>query len=488
MAYRMWKKGRTDDYAFIDKAIEEQFNIGGVDMWLYACTGAKPTSSTGDYTTDPSSSAMDINSISDWVFGDTTNRKYNLEAITFSCVYQVQEATPDMKLPGLFFDFNTMDINVHYNDMMRRLGRKILPGDVLELPNLRDFDVIGKDSGINRFYVVQDAFKTYEGYSATWQAHIWKLRVKPITDSPEYSDILDNTGFADDPDDPNNGNGNDKNSSYQNEMDIMNKIIMQAEDDVPYLNFDNEQFYDPRQDFVDLSKNMLNGYEFPDEPANNMLYLKKSQPILKEKDAQGEWKDVPAQYGSEFPSKPNDGDFFFKETSTDDPGYSLYQYDESRKKWLPCDIEYCKGDDVPKNDDDFYVQYNDPQIYQYKNGEWVISDMIPGKYDFNTSNINDIIDNPQNFRPSIPPQRGSVGEGTSFPSDPDDGEYFYRTDYNPVTCWQYNASTNSWTVFDYGNRKPWLGADPELVDFVNSPDRMPLHDIAATPKYRKDTK
>ncbi|BAQ02792.1 hypothetical protein [Klebsiella phage K64-1] len=487
MAYKMWKKGRTNDYSFIDSAIAEQYNIGGVDMWLYAYCGEKPTSSTGDYTTTSSSeSSFDINSVSDWVFGDTSNRKYNLEAITFSCVYQVQEATPDMKLPGLFFDFNTMDITVHYNDMMKRLGRKILPGDVIELPNLRDFDVIGKDSGINRFYVVQDAFKTYEGYSATWQAHIWKIRVKPITDSPEYSDLLQNNSYPDNPDDPNNGNGNgNNNSNYQNEMDIMNKIITIAENDVPYLNFDNEQFYDPRIDYVDLSKSMLNGYDFPEEPANNMLYLKKTKPVLKE-NVDDVWNVVSTGYDINFPSNPTDGDFFFKEDSTNVSGFSLYQYDNSSNSWLLCDVEYSKEDKQPKNNIEFYVKYSDSQVYQYKDDSWIIPSNFPGKFNFNTSNINDIIDDPNNYRPEIPPQRGSVPEGTEFPSTPTDGEYFFRTDYNPVTCWKYNADSQSWVVFDYGNRIPWLGSDPELVNFVNSSDRMPLHDIASTPKYRKE--
>ncbi|AXC39356.1 UNVERIFIED_ORG: hypothetical protein [Escherichia phage CMSTMSU] len=42
-----------------------------------------------------------------------------------------------------------------------------------------------------------------------------------------------------------------------------------------------------------------------------------------------------------------------------------------------------------------------------------------------------------------------------FPSDAVDGDYYYRTDYTPVTLWEYSASKNSWVIFDYGGRKPW---------------------------------
>ncbi|MED6699537.1 hypothetical protein VWH97_07355 [Escherichia coli O157] len=485
MAYRMWKKGRTNDYKFIDSAIAEQYNIGGVDMWLYAFVGAKPSTTPndysygGDYITDGSAAS----SIGDLIFGETSNRSYNLEAITLSCVYQVQEATPDLKIPGLFFNFNTMDITVHYNTMMQRLGRKIMPGDVIELPNLRDFDVVGKDSGLNRFYVVQDGFRTSEGYSATWQHHIYKIRVKPITDSPEYADLLTNNDYPDNPDDPNNGNGNSgsngssPNSSYDNEMDIMNRIIMQADDEVPYIHFTNEHIYDDRPDTTDLSKFVLNGYDFPEEPANKMYFLKKTLPVLKEK-VNNSWENVSVPYGTTFPRKPSDGDFFYKENDSDVTGYSLYQYDKSLKKWLNCDVEYSTGDVPPKNAEDFYIQYEKPTMYQYLDGTWQVPPDTHVNLPFSSNSVYGNIDSQQDSRPKIPPARGTVQEGDTFPSDPTDGEYFYRTDYNPVTLWEYSEVKKSWVIFDYGGRKPWEGADLALTEFVNSPNRVPLHDAA----------
>lgn len=479
----MWKKGRTNDYKFIDSAIAEQYNIGGVDMWLYAFVGTKPIANNtdlsfgGDYLTDNPA----VSSIGDLIFGDTPNRTYNLEAITLSCVYQVQEATPDLKIPGLFFNFNTMDITVHYNTMMQRLGRKIMPGDVIELPNLRDFDVIGKDSGLNRFYVVQDAFRTSEGYSMTWQHHIFKLRVKPITDSPEYSDLLGNNDYPDNPDDPNNGNGNGgtdgspENSTYDTEMDIMNRIMMQADDEVPYIHYTNEHIFDDRPDTTDLSKFVLNGYEFPAEPANKMYYLKKTMPVLKEF-VNNVWVDVAVKSGSTFPRKPSDGDFFFKENAADVTGFTLYQYDKSLKKWLNCDVQYTTEDQAPQGVDDFYIHYEKDQIYQYLDGEWIIPPDTNQEVPFTSSCVYGNLDSQQDYRPKIPPARGTVPEGTQFPESASDGEYFYRTDYNPVTLWEFSQEKNSWVKFDYGGRLPWEGADLALTKFVNSPNRVPLPD------------
>lgn len=488
MAYKMWKKGRTNDYKFIDSAIAEQYNIGGCDMWLYTYIGPKKIADNDDlsYGGDYISGDIDVSSIGDYIFGDTPHREYNLQAITLSAVYQVQEATPDLKIPGLFFNFNTMDITVHYNTMMQRVGRKIIPGDVIELPNLRDFDVIGKDSGLNRFYVVQDSFRTSEGYSVTWQHHIFKLRVKPLTDSPEYADILGNGGnnnFPDDPSDPNNGNGNNsgggtENSTYDAEMELMNRIIMQADNEVPYIHFTNEHIYDDISDIAELSRRILNGYEFPDEPAKNMFYLKKEYPVLKES-IDGAWTTVDVRYGTRFPRKPTDGDFFFKVTDADVTGYNLFQYNASTKKWENCDVMYSTEETAPSGAEDFYIFYTEPRIYQYVEGTgWILPNESVIGHPFTSPQVaaNRIL--PDDTRPKIPPARGTVGEGNTFPESPTDGEYFYRTDYTPVTLWEYSDEKKTWSIFDYGGRRPWQGPDLNIAGFINSPDRVPLHDAA----------
>lgn len=487
MTYKMWKKGRTKDYDFIDRSIADQFNIGGVDMWLYTYIGAKASPNNTDSTfSNSTGSGIDVSSIGDLIFGETTNRQYNLQAITLSAVYQVQEATPDLKLPGIFFNFNTMEILVHYNTMMKRVGRKIIPGDVLELPNLRDFDVIGKDSGLNRFYVVQDSFRTSEGYSATWQHHIFKLRVKPLTDSPEYADIVGGNGennYPDNPDDPNNGNGNSsidtgsENSNYGNEMDIMNKIVYQADNEVPYIHYTNEHLYNDRKDISELSKVILNGYEFPVKPSKNMFFIKKTYPLLFELD-NNQWNEVSVQYGVSYPRKPIDGDFFFKEEEADVTGFNLFQYNTDLKKWLLCDLPYTDTDEIPSNAQDFYVSYRNPQIYQVQDdGEtWIIPNESHSNVPFVDKQVIDNIYLPDDTRPEIPPARGTVEEGIQFPLDPSDGTYFYRTDYTPVTLWKYSESTKTWSQFNYGGRLPWTGADIAKTNYVNSEDRVPLPD------------
>lgn len=491
MSFRMYKNGRFDDYKFIDGVIAEQYNIGGVDMWLYTYQGPKGNNGSTDQTMpDYSIENSTLSSLSDYVFGEVTNRSYNVQAITLSAVYQVQEATADLKIPGLFFNFDTMDITVHYNTMMQRVGRKIMPGDVIELPNLRDFDVLDRDVGLNKFYVVQDAFRTSEGYSATWQHHIFKLRVKPLTDSPEFSDITDseNNNFPDNPDDPNNGNGNNSGSSTgSTELDIMNRIIQQADSEVPYIHWTNEHIYNDISDISELSRYIISGYSFPNNPSKDMFYIKKTLPVLYEK-MENEWNIVSdIEYVSAFPKKSVDLSFVFLEDSANVSGYSLYQYSLSSNKWLSCILPYTEKSDIPDDAEDFYCFYQKPQLYQVQNdGSWIIPKDSHSNVPFTTKDIAANRTSHDDTRPSIPPARGTVDEGTQFPLDPVDGEYFYRTDYKPVTLWKYNEESSSWTQFNYGGRLPWTGANQEMTNFINSPDAVSIQDVVK-PKtaYRK---
>lgn len=479
--YNMWKKGRNEDYKFIDDAIADQYLMGGVDMWIYAYQG--PTGNNGstdstkpDYTTNQST----LTSLSDYVFGEVVERSYNLQAITIPAVYQVQEAQPDMKSNAFFFNYDTMDITVHYNMMMQRIGRKLIPGDVIELPNLRDFDVLNSDVGLNKFYVVQDAFRTSEGYSATWQHHIFKIRVKPLTDSPEFSSILDNNQFPDNPDDPNNGNGNSSSpSTFNNEMNIMNLIVAQADSEVPYIHWDNEHIYDDITNSEGMSSTILSGYQFPVTPSKNMFFYKLTYPTLYELNSSNVWELVDVQYGTSFPKNPEDLDFFFLENDSDITGYSLYQYSKSVSRWVSCVLPYTDSDTVPAEADDFYCSFRPKQLYQVQDDgvTWVIPDVSYSDVPFTTKEIASNRTLGQDTRAAIPPARGDVEEGSTFPENPTDKQYFYRTDYTPVTLWQYSAQTSTWSQFNYGGRLPWTGANIEQTNYINSPDRVSIQDV-----------
>jgi hypothetical protein len=208
-----------------------------------------------------------------------------------------------------------------------------------------------------------------------------------------------------------------------------------------------------------------------------MFFIKKTYPVLMEKEY-NTWNEVQVPYGTSYPRRPKDGDFFFKEQDADVSGFTLFQYNKDLKQWMNCDLPYTDSAEVPASAEDFYVLYTIPQLYQVLDDgiTWVVPPDEHSNVPFTSKSIASDLTWPEDSRPKIPPARGTVGEGTTFPEDPDNGEYFYRTDYTPVTLWEYSDEKKSWIQFNYGGRQPWTGADKAKTDFVNSPNRVPLED------------
>lgn len=485
---KIWKTNKSNDYKMIDRSVAEQYRISGTDMHLYVYEGSKGTPNSND-TTKPSNEDGKAK-ITDLVLGENNRRKYNLEAIRLPVVYQIQEATPDFKIPGIMYNFETMDITMHYNTMIQLVGRKIIAGDVLELPNLRDTDLYDNENGAqNKFYYVVDGFRSSTGYSVTWLNHIYKIRVKPLTDSPEFKDFFKNNDYPDknDPNNPNSGDSNDSGliSSYDKEMALMNAIINQADVEAPYIHWNNEHFYNSYENILNI-KDAPTLYEFPDNPKENTLIVKISKPELYMND--GDWVKINTSVLNYLPDDAEDEEFIFVPSSKNKAGYELYQYDESSKKFYICNVDFSTEPlEQINTNKDFIILYKESELYLYRNSEWIVYDEI----DFDNKNISkDVIGNiiiHDDKRPMIPPARGTVGEGTSFPDEPKDKEYFYRTDYKPITLWQYNKSESKWSMFDYGGRLPWTGADNAKTSLINSEDKVLFRDILKPNiKYRDD--
>jgi len=163
-------------------------------------------------------------------------------------------------------------MSFHLNEMVEILGRKLMNGDVIELPHLSDEYGLDADTPpIPKFYVVQDGNKGGEGFSASWWPHIWRVKLGPITDSQEFDDILGAT--ADDE--------SFKNifSTYQTELDITDAIVDSATENDPIGG--GSSLTEHLMNFVDASGNV---YSYGD--------------------------NIPA--GSAFPSSANQGDMYVR--------------------------------------------------------------------------------------------------------------------------------------------------------------------------------
>lgn len=200
--YNSGRKGF--DYSFIDRSISEFFGVGGVACLVHLYLGpylGSTTSITASGTTvlafDPSNptiTAGGITTIQDPILGEIRDRHYSSTTIELRGIYNLNDLDFDLRQFGLFLQNDTLYIEFHLADMIARMGRKIIPGDVLELPHRRDTGIDPANQiATNKFYLVEDASRASDGYSATWWPHIWRVKVSPMPAGQEFSDILNQT-------------------------------------------------------------------------------------------------------------------------------------------------------------------------------------------------------------------------------------------------------------------------------------------------------
>ena len=177
----LYKPERGQDYKFLDRQISEMFTVGGTDVHIYKYIG-----------TDDGTTVKDHTQIQDMLFLENRDRKYDKDIYRVRGIYNVQDIDFDLSQFGLFLSNDTLFMTIHIKDSVETLGRKIMPGDVFELPHLVDEYAENNFSlALKRFYVVEDINRAAEGFSQTWWPHLYRVKLKQIYDGQEFKDILD---------------------------------------------------------------------------------------------------------------------------------------------------------------------------------------------------------------------------------------------------------------------------------------------------------
>ena len=243
----MWKPEKSKDYTFHDNRIREMFTVGGTGVNVHKFLGADTSNNDGSDKTQPSYATQSEKNIQDLLFLENRDRKYDTSVYNLRGIYNVQDIDFDLTQFGLFLQNDTLFISFHQSDMINSLGRKLINGDVLELPHMRDFYPLDSDlpAALRRYYVVQDGNRAAEGFSPTWYPHIWRVKCTPLVDSQEYRSIFDQTAKKQDGTEVSGTDNKLKDllSTYKKELEINTKIIEEAEKEVPKSGYDTSSFF-----------------------------------------------------------------------------------------------------------------------------------------------------------------------------------------------------------------------------------------------------
>lgn len=235
----LYRPEKSKDYEFIDKIVYEQFSVGGTDLHVYKYLG--PKTPTGENATPgtPQYDTTNPLNIQDFIFLENRDRKYDQDIHIIRGVYNLQDNDFNLSQFGLFLSNDIIYLTVHINSTVKTLGRKIIEGDVLELPHLKDEYALNDFSvALKRFYVVEEVTRASEGFSQTWYPHLYRLKLKQITASQEFEDILDIP--VEEGSDTTLG---DVLSTYETDIQINDAVIAQAEADARLSGYDTSHFY-----------------------------------------------------------------------------------------------------------------------------------------------------------------------------------------------------------------------------------------------------
>jgi hypothetical protein len=248
----LYKPTKGNDDHFINRTMSEMFTVGGVDVYVHKYLG--PLAQTNTNATEPG--ATGITGIQDLLFLENRDRKYDTSVYNIRTIYRINDNDFDLTQFGLFLTGDTMFAVFHYDDMIDVIGRKLMVGDVLELPNLIDYYPLDEGIGaaLKRFYVIQDASRAAEGFAATYWPHLWRCKLQPLVDSQEYKDILDNLPATDSGD--NTNTLGEVISTYNKYIEVNDAIVTRAEQDVPKSGYDTSMIY----------TEVVNEYGYPVDP------------------------------------------------------------------------------------------------------------------------------------------------------------------------------------------------------------------------------
>jgi len=239
----IFKPEKGNDYKFFDRNIKEMFTVGGTDLHFHKYLGPYDQGDTNkDGAASPSQprvTGTDLNetTIQDLLFLENRDRKYSSDIYTVRGIYNVQDQDFNLSQFGMFLSNDTMFLTVHMNDIIERIGRKPMSGDVVELPHMKEDYSLDESIPIalKRYYVVEDVNRAAEGFSQTWWPHLLRLKMKSLVDSQEYKDILGDAKTT--------GSLASYMSTYNREKTINEQVVKQAEEDSPKAGFNYKQYY-----------------------------------------------------------------------------------------------------------------------------------------------------------------------------------------------------------------------------------------------------
>ena len=490
------------------------YTVGGLDIYVHKYLG--PKTGTGDSAesgnfdaTQPNYTFEDPLFIQDLFLLENRDRAYDPDIYRMRGVYRIQDIDFDLTQFGLFLNNDTLFITFHYNDMIDTFGRKLMSGDVLEVPNLQDPNPLNAAiaKALPKYYVIQDGSFASEGFSQTWLPHLWRVKATPMVNAQEYQEIINKPFETENIWDPGNfysagtvvNNGNtyyrakidtpvdtpitdtvyweeitnpttiaDVDSTRNKDLEINDALLAQAEIDVPLSGYDTVKFFilptnpdgTPANPIGVTANGSTNAY--PTAPVSIPMNYSMGTVTI------NGGEPITTSIGLVFPAVPVTDDYALR---LDFFPTRLYQY--SGTEWVVQPLE--------DNDVISFAISSEPTVYT--TGETITVDST-----FINSSEAAVSPRANGYTlgyltgDGIAPNGLPVTPGISFPINPFEGQYALRLDYFPNRLFRYNG--NAWVKIEDNVRTNLTNGPSNQTlrsSFVNNTYTVPTTDVGNIP-------
>ena len=435
----LYRPEKGNDYKFIDKNIWEMFQVGGTDVLVHRYLG--PGISTGNGSpSQPIYNNDDPLQIQDLLFLENRDRKYDPDVYLLRGVYNLQDIDFNLSQFGLFLQNDTVFMTFHINDTVEKLGRKIIAGDVIELPHLKDdYALNDLTYALKRFYVIEEVSRAAEGFSVTWYPHLYRAKCKPLVDSQEFKDILDGVANSD------------------KDVGTYNITVTYYPGDI-VTGLDGKK-YEAIQEVTGIAPPNTTYYKLADSLRDIVSTYEREMQIT---------QAVLNQAEADAPKSGYDTSKFWTLQRDEDGGASLVTVDNDLLSQYSTDAE-TQATDTDGNllfDADgnpIYVGVTAASMLQTADGD--------GYAGYLTED-------------GVPPNGTPLTAGIAFPVNPVEGQYCLRNDYLPNRLFRFSKgrwhkqednvrmTLNNLGTSDTGVGQPYAGKDVRLTQktsFINNP-------------------
>jgi hypothetical protein len=394
----MYRPQKGNDFKFIDKTVWEMFQVGGTDVLVHRYIGPG-ASIQGDTPSTPVYDTDNPFHIQDLLFLENRDRKYDPDVYLLRGVYSLQDIDFNLSQFGLFLQNDTIFITFHINDTVEKLGRKIIAGDVIELPHLSDEYALNDFKyALKRFFVVEEVNRAAEGFSVTWYPHLYRAKCKPLVDSQEFKQILDGIANTD----------SDK-GTYNSAITYYPGDIVTGPDG---------KKYEVVQEVTGVAPPNTTYYQLADSLRDIISTYNKEMEIT---------QAVLNQAEADAPKSGYDTSAFF----------TLQRYDDGTAELATVDITQITVDaqtQATDIDGNLLFDTNGDPIYV---GQTASSVSMPADGDGYNGYLT---------ADGLPPNGAPFTAGIAFPHNPTLGQFCLRKDYLPNRLFRFNGTR--WTKFE----------------------------------------